>query len=86
MTYCSASGSITRRHPSSEMAATYLTSGENTKSPFRKASQFPTESSVLRKLTHRQHPADSPANGLQGSSLPYLSHPVRQLRDAMEEE
>jgi hypothetical protein len=30
--YCSANASITRRQPSSEMAATYLTSGENTKS------------------------------------------------------
>jgi hypothetical protein len=30
--YCSANASITRRQPSSEIAATYLTSGENTKS------------------------------------------------------
>ena len=66
-THCSAKASITRKQPSSEMAATYLTSGENTKSAEFEVDTHPFNSTIDDD-THRRRSVSTPSSDLRDSS------------------
>jgi len=64
-THCSAKASITRKQPSSEIAATYLTSGENTKSA--EVNPQPLNSTIDRD-TYRRRSVSTPSSDSPDSS------------------
>ena len=77
-THCSANASMTRRQPSSEIAATYLTSGEKTKS-IKKIKHISQPDLSIK--AHRRHSASTLSSGSLDFWWPCpcrLSHPPRR--------